>query len=228
MIPPPHLMVRVSRNDDPQTWIDTGKRLAVKMMDTAGGWSQRPVRDILDWGCGPGRVSSQITENYPPGITVYGCDVDAEAIGWAAEHVTGQYAVSSLSPPLPYEDQSFDAVLAASVFTHLPRRMQRVWLRELARVLRPGGVLVASVHGQAAAESFGVTDLAGIQDHYLDESLNGIAPDGYYRAVLQTEQYTRSAWSDRFVIVAYEEAALDLHDMVVLRPRCATPEPAKR
>jgi SAM-dependent methyltransferase len=81
----------------------------------------------------------------------------------------------------------FDAVLALSVMTHLSRRNQARWLRELARVLTPGGVLAATVHGRAAAAAFGVTELPVIDDHYLNIGLTGIVPDGYYRDVLQSE-----------------------------------------
>jgi hypothetical protein len=40
-------------------------------------------------------------------------------------------------------------VYALSVFTHLPPRLQSHWMSELCRVLKPGGVLVLSLHGDA-------------------------------------------------------------------------------
>ena len=207
-------MLRVSRNDDPDVFLATGQRMAARVFDAALEWAGWPVRDVLDWGCGCGRVSRWLSY-----VNLHGCDIDAEAVTWCQENLPGTYTVSGLWPPLPYEDDSFDAVLACSVMTHLPRRAQRKWLPDIARVLRPGGVLVASVHGHAAASDFNVTDLAdyGIRDHWLDTALHGIAPDGYYRTVLQDEKYTRFAWGDLFEIVAYEEAALERHDLVVCR-----------
>lgn len=210
-------MVRVGGNDDPDAYETVGARSARRLMDTVLMWSARPLQDVLDWGCGPGRVASHILSSCP-GVALRGCDVDAEAIAWCnANLAAGSFDVSSLYPPLLYPGESFDAVLACSVMTHLNRRDQRKWLRELSRVLRPGGVLAASVHGRAAAEGFGITEVASIDDHYLNIGLNGIVPGGYYRDVVQTEEYTRAAWSECFEVVAYEEAALELHDLVTCR-----------
>jgi len=204
-------MIRVSRNEDPVAYEQTGKRLAGILLAAVTEYAQRPVRDLLDWGCGPGRIAAPLVV---AGLSLYGCDVDAEAVAWAGEHLRGDFTVTGLQYELPYQDCSFDAIVAMSVFTHLTRRRQRLWLRELARVLRPGGVLAASVHGQAVADAYG-KEMAPIQDHFLNFDLAGVVPDGYYVNVLQSQAYTREAWSDHFDVVAWEEAALDLHDLVV-------------
>ena len=211
LLPPSHLMERVSGNADPDVYRQVGQRAAHRLLEAVS-----PARDILDWGCGPGRIAAHLVGIAD--VNLYGCDPDPEAVAWCDEHLApGRFTVSELYPPLPYADDSFDAVLAVSVMTHLRRRVQHKWLVELARVLRPDGVLVATVHGQAAAEGFGITGLTGIQDHYLDPFMAGVLPAAYYRTVLQSEQYTRMAWSNRFDIVAYEEAGLELHDLVICR-----------
>lgn len=215
-------MLRATRNDNPDVFTDTGQRAAGKMVGAILAHAGRPVRDVLDWSCGCGRVSRWLAEY--DGITLHGCDPDAEAVAWCREHIRGEFVMSGLMPPLPYGDGSFDAIVAVSVFTHLNRRQQRIWLRELARVLRPGGVLAASVHGQAAAESFGVPVIAGgIDDKYRDDAMAGVIPDRYYGATLQTETFTRNSWSGWFDVVAWQEAALDAHDLVTCRVRDLPP-----
>lgn len=57
----------------------------------------------------------------------------------------------SRRPPLPFADASFDAVYGFSVFTHLSREPQATWVRELGRVLKPGGLVWLTFHDQAFA-----------------------------------------------------------------------------
>ena len=46
-------------------------------------------------------------------------------------------------------DASFDAVYNFSVLTHLSETVQLQWVREMHRVLRPGGLLICTTHGKA-------------------------------------------------------------------------------
>jgi len=109
---------------------------------------------ILDFGCGAGRVLPHVA-GLAPGAACTGCDVDRAAIDWAAEHRPGPaWALSSFEPPLPFATESFDLVYSVSVFSHLGRGPQDRWLAELARVLRPGGTALLSVHGPTAFEAF--------------------------------------------------------------------------
>jgi predicted SAM-dependent methyltransferase len=45
------------------------------------------------------------------------------------------------------EDESFDFVYAQSVFTHIPLELQKPWIMELRRILRPEGMLICNVIG---------------------------------------------------------------------------------
>ena len=100
----------------------------------------------LDFGCGSGRITrhligaSDIEE-------LWGTDVDREAIAWVQRYLpAGTYFINSTEPPLPFPAAHFDVVLAGSVFSHLNEDPQRAWLTELARLMRPGGLLIAATH----------------------------------------------------------------------------------
>jgi SAM-dependent methyltransferase len=87
-----------------------------------------------------------------PGRRVWGSDINAEQTAWCRAHLPFETVdVNGPTPPLPFAESTFGLAYAFSVFTHLPAELQRPWLRELVRVLRPGGYLLLSLHGAALA-----------------------------------------------------------------------------
>jgi SAM-dependent methyltransferase len=101
-------------------------------------WVGGPGLRVLDLGCRDGALTSA----YLGGNNVVGVDVDREALACAAARGV-ETAWVDLDDPLPFEDESFDVVVAAEVLEHL-RLPERV-VAEARRVLRPGGLFVGSV-----------------------------------------------------------------------------------
>ena len=97
------------------------------------------ARKILDVGCGTGEFGRHRPS---PDVEIHGVDVDAGAVERAQRFETA-ICLDLETAPLPYEAASFDGVLAKDILEHVhdPGRL----VREIHRVLRPGGVLVASV-----------------------------------------------------------------------------------
>jgi 2-polyprenyl-6-hydroxyphenyl methylase/3-demethylubiquinone-9 3-methyltransferase len=93
---------------------------------------------VLDLGC----RSGALTQHFLDGNTVVGLDVDAAALEKAAA-LGIEPVQANVEEPLPFEDGSFDAVVAGELFEHL--QFPDALVAEIRRVLRPGGVLVGSV-----------------------------------------------------------------------------------
>jgi SAM-dependent methyltransferase len=95
-------------------------------------------RRVLDLGC----RSGALTRHFLDGNEVVGLDVDRAALDKAAE-LGIEPVVANVEEPLPFEDASFDAIVAGELFEHL--QVPDALVAEARRVLRPGGVLVGSV-----------------------------------------------------------------------------------
>jgi 2-polyprenyl-3-methyl-5-hydroxy-6-metoxy-1,4-benzoquinol methylase len=151
-LPPPKLLFRVTGTTD-TTWFLEGGRLSEESIRTALARAGAPLESleaILDFGCGCGRV---LRRWHNLDARICGTDLSKSAIKWCRAHLPfAEVDVNRLEPPLAYGDASFDLVYTMSVLTHLPIKTQLAWRDELGRVLRPGGHLVLTVHGEAYFE----------------------------------------------------------------------------
>jgi SAM-dependent methyltransferase len=151
-LPPPKLLFRVAGTTD-TTWFVEGGRLAEESIRAALARAGAPLESlgaILDFGCGCGRV---LRRWYSLDARICGTDLSKSAMKWCRSHLPFvEVDVNRLEPPLAYGDASFDLVYALSVLTHLPIKTQLAWRDELGRVLRPGGHLLLTVHGEAYFE----------------------------------------------------------------------------
>jgi SAM-dependent methyltransferase len=106
---------------------------------------------VLDFGCGCGRVLRHWSNL--PDTRVHGSDFNPYMIDWCRRELPfASFTLNGVAPPLEYGDSSVDLVYAVSVFTHLPAPLQLPWLRELTRVVRPGGRVLVSLNGPQQAE----------------------------------------------------------------------------
>jgi SAM-dependent methyltransferase len=167
---------------------------------------------ILDWGCGCARNTQPLIK-IASGARIHGIDIDPLNIAWSKQHVAGAtFDVSGLFPPLKFADGTFDIVYGLSIFTHLTERAQDLWLAELHRVLKPGGIAFLTYHGEAAAyaREFSVEAIEnyrqrGIEDYVLDDALTGVIDKGdYYRSTFHTTDYLYHRWSKYFDIAGIE------------------------
>ncbi|MEU3821334.1 class I SAM-dependent methyltransferase [Streptomyces sp. NPDC030392] len=101
----------------------------------------RPGDAVLDAGCGTGRAMPALRAAVGPLGTVVGVDLTPEMLDAAVRagrNGSGALLLADVGS-LPLRDGAFDAVFGAGLISHLARPAED--LRELARVVRPGGLL---------------------------------------------------------------------------------------
>jgi SAM-dependent methyltransferase len=185
---------------------------------------------ILDWGVGCGRIARYFLED---GFEeLHGVDIDAVNVAWCIENFPGAtFQRCGFDPPLPYTSSSFDVVYGHSVFSHLDEPSEKSWLRELNRVLAPGGVGCVTISSEFAARldfshllngdpailptlvARGRYDL-GPQAVGVDEGR-----EGYYRMTLHTRDRVEREWTKYVDVARIIAGFADSQDAVVFRKK---------
>ena len=133
------------------------------------------------------------------------------------------------SPRCLIPTEYFDAVYCLSVFTHLNESMQDLWIQELNRILKPGGVLLLTIYGKGATDGLDEEGHRALQAggflHRRSQKLRGIVPD-WYHTTLHSREYMVERLSRWFGDVRYQVVADGLQDIVAGRKTksytCAT------
>jgi SAM-dependent methyltransferase len=113
-------------------------------------WAATRVRgEVLDVACGTG-YGAQLLK---PHARVSGVDRDEEAVKLARSRVGGTFLVGEV-PPIPFSDNAFDFVVCFETVEHISHDDE--FIREIGRVLRPGGQLLISTPNMAVSAPGGV------------------------------------------------------------------------
>lgn len=106
--------------------------------------------NILDWGFGPGRVIRHLPDLIKDNCNFYGTDYNPKYVKWCSKNLKGiKFSQNQLEPPLIYDSNTFDIIYGISIFTHLSEKMHTAWFNELMRVMKPGGILLITLQGDA-------------------------------------------------------------------------------
>jgi SAM-dependent methyltransferase len=173
---------------------------------------------ILDFGCGAGKL---LRHFLPETVTCefIGCDIDEPSIEWLREHFSPplNVFVCSEEPGLTLPDEHVDLVLAMSVFTHLTEHWAG-WLREIHRVLRPGGLLISTFLGRGMSESIAGEpwneDRIGMNVLRMWQTWDQGGP-----SVQHSEWWLRAHWGRAFEFQRCEDGDGFGHGLLLLRKR---------
>lgn len=101
-----------------------------------------PGQRVLDVGCGTGSLAVRTRQRHP-GVEVVALDPDPKALAIARRKATRAGVdvrfEEGFGDALPFADGSFDRIFSSLMLHHLPLETKQGMLREVARVLRPGG-----------------------------------------------------------------------------------------
>jgi SAM-dependent methyltransferase len=188
---------------------------------------------VLDFGCGWGRLIRFFLKDVEPS-NLWGVDPHGGAIAACKE--TNKWCNFQLNDPFPpssFPSAEFDLIYSYSVFSHLSEETHNRWLVEFNRILKPGGILIATTLNRAFIEWSAQTrkkenldseakrpDVATAfedTDHWLSaydsgEFCFGLLPDsGYNRGqehpffgqACIPEAYVRKHWTEHFSFLDY-------------------------
>ena len=226
-LPPPRLRHRVHGAMDSMSFLKVGSACArdIAALAKQQGREFASFEHVLDFGCGCGRTLRFFRE-HSPAQQLYGTDIDANAVNWCQEQLSGlaRWNVNGLQPPTSYPDSAFDLIYAISVFTHIDETAQFAWLAELKRIAKPGAFLILTIHGEH------VSRLSLKPDAWTSLQQNGFLfvvnqtgrwkldglPDSY-QGTFHTKDYVAREWSRYFQILAHVEKGMAANqDAVVL------------
>ena len=162
-IPPPELIAQTAalneeelvRQSNSDVYLETGYFEVLRLFQILDHFAINPrtIGSVFELGCGTARLLRHF--RCIEGVKLVGSDVNPEMVEWCKANLSGmEFYYNELSPPLNFaEDNSFDFMLASSVFTHIPLETQELWLAEMQRILKPGGIFICSVLGQFHAST---------------------------------------------------------------------------
>jgi SAM-dependent methyltransferase len=157
LLPPAHLRMYYYGTLSPKAF-DSGCEAARTELISRG---LRPEHRVLDIGSGIGNLAVSLIGYLRGGYE--GVEIHPEAVAWCQRAITRRHPafrfhgadlmsraynprgrLSASAYRFPFPDKHFDVIFLASVFTHMLPDAVEQYLREISRLLAPGGMCVAS------------------------------------------------------------------------------------
>jgi ubiquinone/menaquinone biosynthesis C-methylase UbiE len=187
-VPPNHCLRRTSSHTL-RHYYESGVTTMMPIVTAArifGVDLDQPV-SVLDFGCGVARQFLQLNRQYPR-VKAHACDAHPDNVAYVKRTFpNADVYANSFDPPLKYADNTFDLVYSVSTFSHFSFADAKLWLRELARVTRPGGLMCLTFNSY--------TSVAWSHDrgYIMDYSAEQLTRDGHWYSVDEASWYRRKA-----------------------------------
>lgn len=184
--------------------------------------NQSTISPILDWGCGSGRVCRYFSDKNQ----IYGVDINKDGIDWCVKNISSNFSICQLDPPLNFEDCYFGSIYGVSILTHLSLEDQRLWIEELIRITRPGGIIILSYHGLGSLIRFNLSEESFVElnkSQYLNigksDSLgkDTEVSSRYYDSVQYSSSFEKIIQNDKVQISFLTGVFGNHQDLIIIR-----------
>jgi len=138
---------------------------------------EKGVQRVLDLGCGSGRHAVHFAKY---GFEVYGIDIAPIGIKMAKDWLKkdglkANLKIGSVYKRLPYKDNFFDAVVSIQVIHHAEIKTIRKAIKEIERVLRPGGLIFITVRKRKLPQLRSINKIfKGLSSENIRDKIIGI------------------------------------------------------
>jgi SAM-dependent methyltransferase len=148
-LPPLLLMYEVSGHTSRKAYYENGLAHANILARIIEKHCPGRVISVCEWGCGPGRIIRHFPDVLRwDRVDLHGTDYSPKSIEWCRENIPGvSFHINGLTPPLPFPENQFDCLYGFSVLTHLSEESHFSWIQDFRRVVKPGGLLILTTHG---------------------------------------------------------------------------------
>lgn len=146
---PPAYMMFESFNMNYRKYYESGFKTADWILSQIAPFKNIHDGAVLDWGCGPARVTRHLPKICGHNANIYGTDYNQKTILWCRKHIPEvTFEINQTTPPLPFASDTFDILIGISIFTHLSAKNHEAWIHELHRVLKKDGIAFITTHGK--------------------------------------------------------------------------------
>lgn len=178
LVLPSPFMVYETFNLDYEKYYRTGREDAEWIKEEVKDYLSFENNQILDWGCGPGRVIRHFPEIVNSTNQIWGCDYNQEYVDWCSNNLKGiRFFTNQLNPPMALEAAQMDLIYGLSIFTHLSEESHFRWIEEMHRVLKSGGILFITSHGDITRKNLLESEINDYDDGKL--VVRGNIKEGY-------------------------------------------------
>jgi len=217
-LPPQEMRLLSAGSAKPDRFVDSG-RTGLEWLRTTLARHDVALddgTDLLEFGCGAGRYLRHLPDHVG---SVVGVDYNPYLLAWTTANLRfASFEACGPRPPLPERDARFDVVYAIDVFSHLEESAQVPWFEELARVLRPGGLMVLTLHGAGWMDNLPIALKRAFDEGRL-AVLRPLLSGTNGCAAYHPRAYVERVFESRLPLAEYaEHAALELwQDVAVFR-----------